>query len=131
MLTKERKIIMNIVDLTNKKITANSNGLIITDYGAVHNAVFLANLPKSAVVDHIKVDGKFLEDINTKKIRYHIEPKEFIKDTKEWWKTVATVWFEEDDLELYEKLASCEVQDFEVFYHLEYAHECHAISEVD
>lgn len=121
---------MNTVNIIKENIAANKNGFIMADYNGVHSASFLANLPKSAVVDHIKVNGKFLEDINTKKIRYHIEPAEFIENTKEWWRVVATVWFEEDDLDLYFELASYMIQDFEVYYHLEYAHECREISEV-
>lgn len=120
------------MNITKESITANKNGVIIGDYiGYGMNSVsFLAKLPKSAVVDHIKVDGKFLEDINTRKIRYHLEPAEYIKATDEIWKVVATVWFEEDDLDLYFELSNYVIQDFEVYYHLEYAHECCEISEV-
>ena len=123
---------MKIYNLAKENIKANVNGLIMADYiGYGMNSVsFLANLPKSAVVDHIKVNGKFLEDINTKKIRYHVEPSEYIANKIEVWRVVATVWFEEDDLDLYFELANYVIQDFEVYYHLEYAHECREISEV-
>lgn len=108
---------MNIINLTKANIVANKNGVILTDYigNGMYSASFLANLPKSAVVDHIKVDGKFLEDVTTKKVERHVAL--FEGDLK----VVATVWFEENDLDLYEKLSSYEVQDFEVFYHLEAA----------
>lgn len=108
---------MNVVNLRKENITANANGCILTDYNGSRSASFLARLPKSAVIDHIKVDGKFLEDVNTKKIRYHLEPTE--KTGNEAWRVAATVWFEDEDLELYDKLASYAVQDFEVYYHLE------------
>lgn len=108
---------MNIV--TKKKITANENGLMLCDYAGVNSIGFLAKLPKSAIVDHIKVDGKFLEDVTTKKIRYHIEKDEKVKN--ETMRVVATVEFEDYDLELYDKLANYVVQDFEVYYHLEAA----------
>lgn len=122
---------MKIYDLIKESIKANVNGVIMADYiGYGMNSVsFLADLPKSAVVDHIKVNGKFLEDINTKKIRYHITPSEYIANKDEVWRVVATVWFEEDDLDLYFELSNYVIQDFEVFYHLEYAHECREISE--
>lgn len=110
---------MNILTTIKKKFTANENCCVLTDYKGNLSASFLAKLPKSAVIDHIKVDGKFLEDINTKKIRYHLEPTEFIKAKNEDWRVAATVWFEEDDTELYDKLANYVVQDFEIYYHLE------------
>ena len=122
---------MNIVNLTKENVLANKNGAIMADYigYGMYSASFLVNLPKSAVVDHIKVNGKFLEDINTKKIRYHVEPSEYIANKNEVWKVVATVWFEEDDLDLYFQLSNYVIQDFEVFYHHEYAHECRAVAE--
>ena len=104
---------MNIITTTKKNITANENGVILPDYKGYPSASFLAKLPKCAVVDHIKVDGKFLDDVNTKKISYHVALFEGE------FKVVATVWFDDTDLDLYEKLASYEVQDFEVYYHLE------------
>ena len=124
---------MKIYNLAKENIKANVNGLIMADYiGYGRNSVsFFANLPKSAVVDHIKVNGNFLEDIYTKSIRYHLKPSEFIDSAKENWRAIVTVWFEDDDLELYDKLANHIIEDFEVYYHLEYAHECRAISEVD
>lgn len=105
---------MNVFTPLQKKITANVNGCIIAAYTGINNSVsFLAELPQTAVVDHIKVDGKFLEDIVTKKVRYHLEPAEGK------YKVVATVEFEDYDLELYDKLANYVVQDFEVYYHHE------------
>lgn len=105
---------MNVFTSIKKKITANENGCIMANYNGNENSVsFLANLPKTAVVDHIKVDGKFLDDVNTKKIRYHREL------TEGEYKVVATVEFEDYDLELYDKLSNFVVQDFEVYYHLE------------
>lgn len=108
---------MNIITLTKKEIIGNKSGLILCGYRDANSASFLADLPKSAVVDHIKVDGVFLEDINTKKIRYHLKPTE--KTGEETWRVVATVWFEDDDLDFYFRLANYEVQDFEIYYHLE------------
>lgn len=105
---------MNILALTKKKIINNKNGCILAGYTGIVNSVsFLAELPKTAVVDHIKVDGKFLEDITTKKIRYHLAP------TDGKYKVVATVEFEDYDLELHDKLVNYVVQDFEVYYHHE------------
>ena len=108
---------MNISTVIKKKISSNKNGFIMSEYKDVNSVSFFADLPKSAVVDHIKVDGKFLEDINTKKIRYHRDIVE--KSCDDEYKCVATVVLEDDDLELYDKLANYEVQDFEVYYHLE------------
>lgn len=105
---------MNVFSLQKKEIEAHKNGCIIANYTGVENSVtFLAELPRTAVVDHIKVDGKFLEDIVTKKIRYHVEAVDGN------YKVVATVEFEDYDLELYDKLANYVVQDFEVYYHYE------------
>lgn len=103
---------MNVLKLTKKEINANENGCVI-DGSTMNSVIFLADLPSTAVVDHIKVDGKFLEDINTKKIRYHVEGVEGIKNA------VATVEFEDIDLDLYFKLSNQEVQDFTVYYHHE------------
>lgn len=108
---------MNFVNITKENIIANTNGFIMTDYKGSYTASFLADIPKSAVVDHIKVGGKFLEDINTKKKEYHLEPTE--KSPNGTWRVAATVWFEEDDLDFYFKLANYEIQDFEIYYHLE------------
>ena len=108
---------MNILTVTKEKIFSNKNGFIMPEYKDANSVSFFADLPKSAVVDHIKVDGKFLEDINTKKIRYHRDIVEKLADDER--KCVATVWFEEDDTELYDKLANYIEQNFEVYYHLE------------
>ena len=115
---------MNTKILAFKKITANENGVILADYKGSYTASFLAELPRSAIVDHIRVDGKFLEDVTAKRIEHHVAL--FEGDMK----VAATIWFDDRELDLYEKLVSCEVQDFEVYYHLEYAHECCEISEV-
>lgn len=105
---------MNVFTPIKKEIKANVNGCIMAVYNGMDNSVsFLADLPKTAVVDHIKVDGKFLEDITTKKIRYHLEP------TEGRYRVIATVEFEDYDLELYDKLSNFVVQDFEVYYHHE------------
>jgi UDP-N-acetylglucosamine pyrophosphorylase len=103
---------MNVLKLTKKEIKANENGCIING-SAMNSVIFLAELPTTAVVDHIKVDGKFLEDINTKKIRYHVKGVDGIKNA------VATVEFEDIDLDLYFKLSNQEIQDFVVYYHHE------------
>lgn len=103
---------MNVLKLTKKEIKSNVNGCIINGT-AMNSVVFLADLPSTAVVDHIKVDGKFLEDINTKKIRYHVEGVEGIGNA------IATIEFEDTDLELYDKLSNYEIQDFVVYYHHE------------
>lgn len=108
---------MNVFTPIKKEIKANMNGCIMPNYKGDNSVSFFAQLPKSAVIDRVKVDGKFLEDINTKKIRYH---REIIEDfAGDICNVVATVWFEEDDLELYDKLANYVVQDFEVYYHFE------------
>lgn len=105
---------MNILNLTKKEIKANENGCIMCEYAAVNSVSFLAKLPKSAVVDHIKVGGVFLEDIKAVKIiDKHMET------TEGKYKVVTTVYFFDDIPEIFEKLANHEITDFEVFYHLE------------
>lgn len=108
---------MNTIETTYVYVTANKNGCILTDYKGTNTASFLAKLPKSAVVDHIKVDGFYLDDINTKEVKYHVDLVE--KTGDELWRVIATVKFEEDDLDFYDRLANYVVQDFEIFYHLE------------
>lgn len=109
----ERGLNMNIVKV--KKITANENGLMLCDYAGVNSISFLAKLPKSATVDHIKVDGVFLEDLRVCKIiNTH---KELAEND---WRVVATVYFSDEmPTEFYDKIANYVVQDFEVYYHEE------------
>lgn len=108
---------MNILTVTQKNINNNKNGFIMPNYKDSNSISFFAKLPKSAVVECVKVDGKFLEDINSKKIRYHRDVIEKLADDE--YKCVATVWFEDYDLELYDELANHIVQDFDVYFHLE------------
>lgn len=105
---------MNILNTTKREIKANENGLILCEYAGANSISFLADLPKSAVVDHIKVDGVFLEDIKAVKIiDKHME------STEGEYKVAATVFFLGELPEIYEKLANHVVTDFEVYYHLE------------
>ena len=108
---------MNVSTVIKKNISSNKNGFIMSDYKDSNSVSFFAVLPKSAVVDRVKVNGEFLEDITAKNIRHHRGIVEKLADDE--YRCVATVWFEEDDLELYDKLANHDVQDFEVYYHLE------------
>lgn len=104
---------MNIV--TKKNITANENGLMLCDYAGVNSISFLAKLPKSAIVDHIKVDGVFLEDLTVCKIiNAHKEL------TEGEYRVAATVYFpDEVPTEFYDRIANYQVTDFEVYYHEE------------
>lgn len=103
---------MNII--LKKHITANKSGIVLCDYAGVNSISFIAELPKSATVDHIKVDGVFLEDITANKIiTYH---KELYEGE---CRIAATVYFPDEVPELYNKLANAIVQDFEVYYHEE------------
>ncbi len=108
---------MNIFSTNKKTIKANGNGFVMPNYKGDNSVTFFAVLPKSAVVDRIKVDGVFLEDVTTKKIRYNHGITE--KLAEEEYKAVATVEFEDYDLELYDKLANYTETEFEVYYHLE------------
>jgi hypothetical protein len=105
---------MNIINLTKEKIICNKNGLILCDYAGVNSISFLADLPKSAVVDHIKVDGVYLEDIEAVKvINAHMEL------TEGEFRVAATVFFFDEIPEIYNKLANYQVDTFDVYYHLE------------
>lgn len=108
---------MNVSTVIKKNISANKNGFIMSDYKGGNSVSFFAKLPKSAVVDSVKVNSEFLEDISAKNIRHHRGIVEKLADDE--YRCVATVWFEEDNLELYDKIANYETQDFEVYYHLE------------
>lgn len=105
---------MNILNTTKEKIICNENGLIICEYAAVNSVSFLAKLPKSAVVDHIRVDGVFLEDIKAVKIiDKHTETSEGE------YRVAATVFILGELPEIYDKLANHQVDNFEIYYHLE------------
>ncbi len=105
---------MNILNTTKEKITCNKNGLILCEYADTNSVSFLSKLPKSAVVDHIRVDGVFLEDIKAKKlIDKHME------NTEGEYRVAATVFFLGKLPEIYDKLANHQIDTFEVYYHIE------------
>lgn len=106
---------MNVLTLTKEKIINNKNGLIVADYDGANSVSFFAELPKSAVVDRIKVGGVFINDLpGNNTFKAHVDRFE------EYFKVGATVYFSEDARELYDKLANYQIDEFEVYYHLEF-----------
>ena len=111
---------MIIKNLSVKKIKCNENGFILCDYAGTNTVSFFAELPKSAVVDHVKVDGVFVEDITAKKnITSHMEIYEKISHSGKECKCAMTVEFTDELPEIFNKLANYQIQEFEVYYHLE------------
>lgn len=111
---------MSLFNVTKKEIMCNKNGFILCDYAGVNTVSFFANLPKSAVVDHIKVDGVFLEDIKSKKnITSHMDIFEKMVHNGVVCKCASTIEFTDEIPEIYDKLANYQVDGFEVYYHLE------------
>lgn len=100
---------MNIV--TKKKIT-EGKGCILRDYAGVNSLSFLAKLPKGAVIDSIKADGVYLEDLRVPKIiNTHREI------TEDEYRVIATVYFPAELPALYDRAANYQVTEFEVYYH--------------
>ncbi len=109
---------MNTLITTKEIIISNKNGCTLPNYMGNNSVSFVADVPKSAKIDHIKVDSVFLEDIKVKKhITYHKELTEKVNGKE--CRVIATVEFPKEIPELYEKLAEFVVQHFEVYYHLE------------
>lgn len=103
------------MNITRTKEITTDNGYIVTNYAGNNSITFFAELPKSAVVKTIKVNGSFIEDIGRKKI---IEIPRQLTDGK--MREVLTVYYEgEIPQELFDKINSYQVQDFEVHYHEE------------
>lgn len=111
---------MNILNLTKKEIICNENGFVLCDYMGTNTVSFFAELPKSAVVDHIKVNGEFLEDIvANKSIVAGVNKYEKIEHNGAVCKCAMTVNFSGDIPELYEKASAYEIDRFEIYYHIE------------
>lgn len=102
---------MNI--LTKKKITERT-GCILCDYAGVNSISFLAKLPKGAVIDRIKADGVYLEDLRVPKI---INTHQELTEGEH--RVIATVYFPEELPEFYDRAANYQVTEFEVYYHEE------------
>lgn len=111
---------MNIANLQKEKIICHENGFILCDYMGTNTVSFFAKLPKSAVVDHVKVNGIYLEDIvANKSITSHMDIYEKMEHNGVVCKCAATVNFHGDPPEIYNEIANYQVQEFEVYYHLE------------
>ena len=103
-----------------KEISCNENGFILCDVMGINTISFFAELPKTAVVDHIKVNGKYLEDIAANKsLVPNMDEYETIKHNGVVCKCAMTVNFTDELPELYGEAASYEIEKFEVYYHHE------------
>lgn len=110
---------MNVVKV--KRISSEAGtGAIINDYAGANTIGFFAKLPKSAIIDRINVDGKFLDDLGVPAvINYGV-------DNVSGEHRVSTVYFPaETPTDLIEKIGCCAVYEFDVYYHIE------AIAEVE
>ncbi len=105
---------MYFANTKSKEITTD-NGYVVTDYAGNNSISFFADIPRNAVVDAIKVDGAFLEDIGRKKIIEY--PRQL---TDGIMREVATVHYENDvPQELIDNINSYRIKAFEVYYHEE------------
>lgn len=110
---------MNVVKT--KRVSSEANtGAIINGYAGTATIGFFAKLPKSAIIDRIKVDGKFLDDLGVPAVvNYGVNnvDGEF---------RVSTVYFPAGTpTDLIEKIDCHAVYEFDVYYHVE------AIAEVE
>ena len=111
---------MHVLNLKRKEITCNENGFILCDYMGTNTVSFFAALPKSAVVDHVKVNGVFLEDIEANiSIRPNINKYEKMEHNGVVCKCAMTVDFTNEPPEIYNEIAANQIDGFEVYYHLE------------
>ena len=111
---------MFVNNTTKKEITCNENGFILCDYMGENTVSFFAELPKSAVVDHVKVNGIYLEDIEANKsIVSNMNRFEKIKHNDVVCKCAMTVNFNGEPPEIYSEIANHQIDTFEVYYHLE------------
>ena len=97
-----------------REITTD-NGYIVTNYADDNSITFFADIPRNAVVDTIKVDGAFIDDIGRNKT---IErPRQLTDGSK---REVLTVYYNKRiPKELFDKINSYQIQGFEVYYHEE------------
>ena len=111
---------MFVLNTTRKKVIHEENGLILSNQMGENTVSFYADLPNSAVVDHVKVNGVFLEDIKANvSIRSNMDEYLPMERKGIVLKCAATVDFHGDPPELYGELANNQIEEFEVYYHLE------------
>lgn len=105
---------MYIANAKSKEITTD-NGYVVTDYAGSNSISFFADIPKNAVVDTIKIDGAFIDDIGRKKLYDY--PRHLTDGSM---REVLTVHYtDEIPHELFNKINNYQVQSFEVYYHEE------------
>lgn len=105
---------MYIANAKSKEITTD-NGYVLTDYAGSNSISFFADIPKNAVVDTIKIDGAFIDDIGRNKT---IERHRQLTDGK--MREVLSVHYNgEVPTGLFDKINQYKVQSFEVYYHEE------------
>lgn len=110
---------MNIVK---RMLITDKNGYTITNLIGCNSVAFLAKLPKNAVVEAVKVNGEYLEDIGTPDngitpaiITY--PRSKYMDDCR----IVANICFPDgiSDIKLYDLACIGSINEFEVFYHEE------------
>lgn len=103
---------MNLV----KRISAEAcTGCVLCDYDGPNSLGFLADLPENAIVDRIKVEGVYLDNLNGPTIiKYPI-------DCMDGDHRVAAIVHlpEGTNVELVEKVNNFLVTEFDVYYHVE------------
>jgi hypothetical protein len=103
------------MNVTRVKEITTDNGYISANYPETNSITFFADIPKNAVVDTVKVDGAFIEDIGRNKtVEIY---RQLTSGTK---REIATVYYNgKIPQELFDKINSYQVQNFEVYYHEE------------
>jgi hypothetical protein len=121
---------------TRKIESVNHNGYIVPNELDVNSISFHIDLPKSAVVDHIRIKGDFksvngevfenvlLEDIPAAIPVYHKEYACKVNTGNGKQRVAGTVYFlRENYPDLLEKVEHGIICDFEVYYHEEFVAE--------
>ena len=105
---------MYFANTKSKEITTD-NGYVVTDYAGNNSISFFADIPKNAVVDTIKVDGAFINDIGREKIIEY--PRE---RTDGELREICTVYFKGDvPQKLIDDINFYRIKAFEVYCHEE------------
>lgn len=96
--------------LNKKNIT--DNGYVLANFYSQGSVVFIADIPENAVVDAVKVNGKFLDDLISSDVKYP-------RTLKDGHYRVVAVVNNCIGYDLYSEAESSGIESFEVYYHEE------------
>lgn len=99
------------MNVLNRKVITN-DGYIATDRHGDRSIAFFAPIPNGAVVDTVKVGGRYLEDIiDAGELKYP-------RTEKEGELRLVAVIKDVNDA-IYDEAVACMLESFEVYYHTE------------